>query len=327
MTHPTYDLLIIGGGPAGAASAVYAARKRLKTVIITKNWDGQSAVSERIENWVGTPAISGAALSQALRDHVFSYKSQGLETIENDTVTYIKKKRDHFEITTAEGMSINAMAVIIASGSSRRKLTVPGSDRFENKGIVYCASCDGPLFAGMDVVVVGGGNAAFETAAQLEAYAKSVTMLIRGDIKADAVTVDRIKASPIVTIIQNVDIESIAGESFVQSISYKDKTSEKITELPVQGVFVEIGSLPNTDFAADLVKRDQINRIVINPKNQRTSRHGIWAAGDCTDGLYQQNNIAAGDAVKALEDCYMWLHSKNKRSVDTAKASTDLKSE
>ena len=194
------------------------------------------------------------------------------------------------------------------SGASRRKLEVPGAAEFENKGLTYCASCDGPLFSGQDVAVIGGGNAAFETAAQLLAYCKSVTLLSRSEFKADPSTVQKVLSYPNMKAVTNAMPTAVLGEKFVKSLNYSDASGEH--ELPVAGIFVEIGLIPSTDFAQGLVEMDEVNRIKVNGKNQQTTVAGIWAAGDCTDELYHQNNIAAGDAVKALEDIYQHLRAR-----------------
>jgi alkyl hydroperoxide reductase subunit F len=305
----TYDLAIIGGGPAGAAAAVYAARKRLRSVFITKDWLGQSNVSEKIENWVGTIAISGLDLSESLKKHAKAYADGVIDFKENELATLITKNDKFFTITTTKG-SYEAKTVLIVSGSSRRKLTVPGADTYEHKGLTYCASCDGPLYADQDVVVVGGGNAGFESAAQLLAYCKSVTLLSRSEFKADPGTVEKVLKNPKMKAIEYASPKEIKGGQFVTSLLYTETKSGKDTEIPVTGIFAEVGSVPNTSFVKDLIKLDKINRVVTDPKNQRTSVEGIWAAGDCTDGLYQQNNIAAGDAVKAVEDIYLFVHAK-----------------
>jgi thioredoxin reductase len=198
--------------------------------------------------------------------------------------------------------------VLITTGSKRRKLEVPGAEEFDNKGLTYCATCDGPLFADQDVVVVGGGNAAFESAAQLAAYCKSVTIVNRSDIfRADEVTVEKVLSKPNVKAIKNAIPYEVKGDKFVSSFSYKN--GEEIVVLPVTGIFVEIGLLPSTDFVKDIVELDPIGKIIVDPRTQESKTPGIWAAGDCTDGLYHQNNIAAGDAVKALEDIYNHLHA------------------
>jgi NADH-dependent peroxiredoxin subunit F len=308
-----YDLAIVGGGPAGAAAGVYAARKRLKTAFITKDFAGQSAVSFDVQNWIGTVSITGDQLSKNLKEHLKAYAGDVLEIHENHWVKNIEKKSGNkngatFLITTDSG-SFEAKTVLVTTGSYRRKLDVPGAAEYENKGITYCASCDGPLFADMDVVVIGGGNAAFETAAQLLAYCKSVTLLQRGEtFRADELTVEKIKANPKFKAITNVQIDQIKGTRFAEAVVYTNKTSGKKVELPTKGIFVEIGLLPNTSFVKDLLKLDTYNHIVVDPRTQRASVEGVWAAGDCTDGLYHQNNIAAGDAVKALEDIYGYVH-------------------
>lgn len=306
-----YDIIIIGGGPAGAAGAVYAARKQLKTLIVAEEFGGQSVVSQEIYNWIGTKAISGNDLAKSFEEHVKEYEGDYLTIKKGSRVTSLEKDGDLFKVGTNKDESFEARTILVASGSGRRKLDVPGADKFENKGVVYCASCDGPLFSGMDVVVIGGGNAGFESAAQLLAYTKSVTLLHRGDhYKADEITIQKVLAHPNMTGILNADIKSIGGDALVESITYVDKVSGEEKTLPVGGVFVEIGQIPNTQFVGDLLAMDPYKRIVVDPKTQRSSVPGIWAAGDVTDGLYHQNNIAAGDAVKAIEDLYLYLNAK-----------------
>lgn len=315
----TYDLAIIGGGPAGAAAGVYASRKRLKTIFITKDWRGQSNDSEKIENWVGTVAISGLELSKNLEAHVKAYAGDSIEFREGEMVTKIAgkgstaqagKNSQTFIITTDKG-TYESRSVLITAGSHRRKLDVPGAAEFDNKGLTYCATCDGPIFDGQDVVVIGGGNAGFETAAQLLAYCKSVTLLNRSDaFKADPQTIEKVLAHPKMRAVKFAVPKEVKGGKFVSSIVYTDSQTKKDIEIPVTGVFVEVGSIPNTGYIKDLVELDQYNRIIVHAKNQRASVEGVWAAGDCTDGLYHQNNIAAGDAVKAVEDIYFYLHAK-----------------
>jgi NADH-dependent peroxiredoxin subunit F len=305
-----YDLLIIGGGPAGTAAGVYASRKQLRTLFITKEWGGQSTVSVEIQNWIGTPAISGDDLAKSLKSHLETYAGEFVTIKGNTLVNSLRKNGESFVATLSSGEEVEARAVLIASGSQRRRLEAAGADQFEHKGLTYCASCDGPLFAGQDVAVVGAGNAAFETAAQLLAYAKSVTLLQRGaEAKADPVTIEKVLAHPNMRRLTEVTPSAVYGEKFVSGMKYKtaDNTEH---ELPVSGIFVEIGMLPNTDFVKDIVELDTYNRVVIDPWTQKTSTPGIWAAGDCTNIKYHQNNISAGDAVKALEDIYVHLKTK-----------------
>jgi len=309
-----YELIIIGGGPAGASAAVYAARKQLKTLIITPTFGGQSGVSPEIYNWIGTPVISGANLDASFEKHVREYDGEFLTIATGEHVTSVDGKTGDFTVTTDKDTSYEGKTILAVAGSSRRKLSekVTGAEVFENKGVVYCASCDGPLFSGMDVVVIGGGNAGFESAAQLLAYCKSVTLLQRSDAyKADEITVDKVLANPKMTGILNAEIQSVEGDKFVTGVTYKDLTNDEVTSLPVSGVFVEIGQIPNTTFLSEIVDLDDYGRVVIDPWTQRAQgTEGVWAAGDCTNVLYHQNNIAAGDGVRALEDLYLYIQKK-----------------
>ncbi|MFA6251679.1 MAG: FAD-dependent oxidoreductase [Candidatus Paceibacterota bacterium] len=307
-----YDLIILGGGPAGAASAVYSARKQLKTAIITSEFGGQSVVSETIYNWIGTPEISGANLAENLKKHTLYYKGPFLDIIEGEKIVEITKNDNGFSTKSESGKIYESKAILITTGSGRRKLEATNADTFEHKGITYCASCDGPMFADQDVLVIGGGNAAFETSMQLVAYCKSVTLIHRSEeFRADQITVKKILENPKFKTITNAEILRVDGEQFVSSLTYKDKISGGEKTIPATGIFVEIGQTPNTDFVKNIVELDKIGKIVVDPMTQMSSVPGIWAAGDCTNGRYHQNNIAAGDAVKALEDAYIWIH-KNK---------------
>lgn len=306
-----YDLIIIGGGPAGVAAGVYAARKRLKTLFITFEWGGQSTVSDGIQNWIGTINIPGTKLAEDLKAHLEAYKSDIVEIKEHELVSKIEKEGEGFKVMTDAGGTHSTKTVLITSGSKRRKLEIPGAAEFENKGITYCASCDGPLFAGKDVVVIGGGNAGFETAAQLLAYTNSVTLLQRGtEYRADPVTVQKVLANPKMKGITNTELVEVKGDKFVTAMVYKDLNDGQIKEIPCGGIFVEVGLVPATDYVKGLVELNAYGQVVTDPRTQSTKTPGIWAAGDCTDVLYHQNNIAAGDAVLALEDIYMHLHTK-----------------
>ncbi|MDO8518334.1 MAG: FAD-dependent oxidoreductase [bacterium] len=343
-----FDLAIVGGGPAGTAAGVYAARKRLKTVFVAEAIGGQSTDSLGVENWIGTEKISGLDLAKSFEKHLRAYANDVVEIKLGSRVTKIEKSGETFLIKTNKD-AFEARAVLVATGGVRRKLEVPGAAEFENKGVTYCASCDGPLFAGQDVAVVGGGNAGFETAAQLLAYCKSVTLIHRSPTfaRADPATVEAVQKHPNFKVLTNTEPVEIKGDAFVTGIVVKNKETGATSELAVTGVFVEVGMLPSTDFVEGLVELDEFNRIKVNPKNQRTYQlnqtpkkvsdarrgesdeggillgmateaqghhnvaddvfFGVWAAGDCTDELYHQNNIAAGDGVKALEDIYFWI--------------------
>lgn len=306
-----YELAILGGGPAGVSAGVYAARKLLQTVFITEEFGGQSVVSADVQNWIGTTSIRGADLAKSFREHLHAYAGDCVDIVEGARAEKIEKTGDHFTIRTSDGKTYETKTVLIATGANRRTLNVPGAKEFDNKGLTYCASCDGPLFSGMDVAVVGGGNAGFETAAQLLAYAKSVTLLQRGkQYKADPITVEKVLGDPKMTGLTNAEITEVKGDAMVSGLTYLDKNTGETKELAVKGVFVEIGLVPNTDLVNGLVECDEYKRIVADPRSQKTSVSGIWAAGDCTNELYHQNNIAAGSGVVALEDIYMHLRAR-----------------
>lgn len=306
-----YDLIILGGGPAGVAASVYAARKQLKTAIITTEFGGQSVVSETIYNWIGTTEISGQDLAENLKKHAYYYKGQFLDIIEGERIEEIKKD-NIFKIKTESGKEYETKSVLISTGSGRRKLVAENAQKYEHKGITYCASCDGPMFADQDVLVIGGGNAAFETAAQLLAYCKSVTLIHRSEsFRADEITVKRLLENPKFKAIKNAEILRVDGDQFVSSLTYKDKINGNTETIQTTGIFVEIGQTPNVSFAKDIVSFDENGKIIVDPMSQATTTEGVWAAGDCTNGRYHQNNIAVGDAVKALEDIYIWIQ-KNK---------------
>ncbi len=305
-----YDLTIIGGGPAGVAAGVYASRKKLKTVLITESFYGQSAVASEVQNWIGTVSITGKELAENLEKHLLAYADNSVEIKKGEKVLSVEENENAFIVKTDAG-EYKTKTVLVATGSHRRKLDIPGAEKFENKGISYCASCDGPIFAGKNVSVIGGGNSALETASQLIAYCESVTILNRSsEFRADPVTVKKVLQNPKTKSILNAHLTEIKGDKFVESLVYRNGENKKNIEIKTDGVFVEIGLIPNVEFIKDLVALNKWNHIIVDPKNQKTSVEGIWAAGDCCDGLYHQNNIATGDAVKALEDIYMHLRAK-----------------
>src|SRR3989344_4048712 len=194
-----FDLIILGGGPAGCAAAVYAARKRLKTLLVTESFGGQSIVSETIYNWIGTPEISGNDLARALESHIRAYEEPTgtLSIHTGERIISVEQGEGGAWIVKTAKETFSTKTILVTTGSSRKKLSIPEADTFENKGVVYCASCDGPVFAGQDVIVVGGGNAGFESAAQLLAYCKSVMLVHHSaSFKADPITVQKVSAYP-----------------------------------------------------------------------------------------------------------------------------------
>ena len=305
-----YDVIIIGGGPAGVSAAVYAARKRIRAVLLLKEYGGQSVVSLDIQNWIGDVSVKGEDLAKKFQQHVEAYKNDVLDVHTNTFVESIKKAGDIFQATDSNNNTYEGTTLLIATGADRRKLDVKGADIFEHKGLTYCASCDGPLFTGQDTVVIGGGNSGFETAAQLLAYTKSVTLLSNNDMfKADSITIEKVLANSRMKAITNATTTAIEGSTLVTGVTYTDKDGDSHT-INAAGVFVEIGIVPQTQLVENIVKVNKIKQIEVDPQTQRTSVDGIWAAGDCTNSVYHQNNIAAGDGVKALEDIYLYLTKK-----------------
>jgi NADH-dependent peroxiredoxin subunit F len=298
-----YELIIVGGGPGGVAAGVYAARKKIKTLLITDSFGGQSLVSNDIQNWIGTKSISGFDLAKSLEEHLRA--QQDIEIMEGDLVVGVEKKEGHFIVTTQSGKTLETKFILLASGSRRRKLEVPGEKEFDGKGVVYCTTCDAPLFGGKTVAVIGGGNSALESVIDLIPYASKIYLLVRSEVlRGDAVTQEKIKSHPQVTVLWNAVPSEIKGEKFVNALKYKDVKTDEEKELPLEGVFVEIGLLPNSEFVKDLVKLNSYNHVMIDHKTQETSVPGIWASGDVTDGLYEQNNISVGDSVKAVLNIY-----------------------
>ncbi len=299
MSQELYDTIIIGGGPAGAAAAVYAARKKLKTLIITENFGGQSIVSGGIENWIGEERVTGLELAEKLEQHVRA--QEGIEVIVSEKVVAATETSNcPFEITTEKGKAYRSKTLIIASGARRRRLNIPGEDTFDGKGVAFCSTCDAPFFRDQDVAVVGSGNSALETLLDLIPYAKNIYLLIRRDkLKGDPVAQEKVTRAPQVKIIINAEVQEILGEQTVTGLRYKDKNADEIKNLRVGGVFVEIGSIPNAEFVRDLVKTNEAGEIVVDHQTAETSKKGIFAAGDVTNDPFKQNNIAAGDGVRA----------------------------
>ena len=299
-----YELIIIGGGPAGIAAGVYAARKKINTLLITDGLGGQSVVSADIQNWIGTASISGFDLAKNLETHLRA--QTGIEIVDDDRVITVQKKEDGtFSLATKNGKTYETKYILLVSGSSRKKLGIPGEATFEGKGVVYCSICDAPLFGEKTVAVVGGGNSALESVIDLVPYASKIYLMVRSEIlKGDPVTQEKIKAEPKVEIVWNAVAQEIEGKDIVTGLKYQDVKTNETKELALDGVFVEIGLIPNSDFVKDVVDRDPYGAVKVDGKTQVTSCPGIWAAGDVSDVLYKQNNISAGDAIKAVLNIY-----------------------
>ena len=300
---PIYDLIIIGAGPAGITASVYAARKKLNFLVISMDIGGQTVWSGDIENYTGYQFISGPELTQKFQEHMGKYD---IPLKENEEVLEIKKNGEVFSVKT-NAAEYQAQSIIIASGKKSKELGVAGEKEFKNRGLTYCVTCDGPLFAGKVVAVIGGGNSALDATLQLMKIAKHVYVINNTDqLAGDAIMLQKAQVASNVTILNNHQIVAVLGEKFVNKIKIKHVQEEE--ELVVQGVFVEIGLIPNSGFAKN-VERNSKNEIIINSFNQ-TSIPGIFAAGDVTDVPEKQIIIAAGEGSKAALSVCRYLAGK-----------------
>ncbi len=320
-----YDLIIIGSGPAGITAAIYAVRKKLKTLLITRDFVGQVGKISEIENWPGEEKISGMELMEKLSNHLKKFE---IEIEEGDEVKEIKKTGDIFEIRTKRGDGIKGRAVIITSGRTPRLLGVAGEKEFLGKGVSTCSICDAPFFKDKLVAVIGGGNAGFRTALDLVSYAKEIYIFeASSKLGADEVFQEKAKNSGKVEIIFNAQVLEIKGREGVpksrqvgtgipaeglgiEKIIYKDLISQEQKEFPLEGVFIEIGSIPATNFVRNLVDFSKTGDIMINPKTLETKTPGLFAAGDVADLAYKQLIIAAGEGAKAALSAYNYLQTK-----------------
>ncbi len=301
-----YDTIIIGGGPAGCAAGIYAARKKLKALLIVDAFGGQSVVSDDIQNWVGAKSISGFDLAKNLEEHVRAQEDIEIKT--GEKAVTVKLIEGGFEVTSDKGTMYQAKTVLVASGGRRRKLGILGEEKFNGKGVAYCSTCDAPLFKGKTVAVVGGGNAGLEAVVDLVPYAKNIYLLERGtQLKGDPITQAEIRTAPSVTIVTNAETKEIIGDKFITGVKYLDLATSEEKILEVGGLFVEIGSVPNSEMVKGLVDMNPTGEIIVDHRHSSSSQPGIWAAGDVTDDPYKQNNISAGDAVKAVLSIYAYL--------------------
>jgi len=304
-----YDLIIIGGGPAGMTAGIYSARQKLKTLLITKSFGGQlSRKAVAIENYPGFEEISGLDLMRKFEKHLMKWRVD----VEKATVKKVKKTNKLFSVLTNNKKKFHGRAVIIASGADPRFLESPGEKKFIGKGVSYCTACDGPLFSGKTVAVIGGGNAGFEAARALSNYCEKIYILESGtEIKADADNQEVVQKTGKVEIITNAAVKKIDGKDFVESLSYQDRKSKKLKTLSLQGVFVEIGSQPATSFVKDLVDFNNKDEIMIDTKTSQTKTKGLFCAGDVAHIPYKQVVIAAGEGAKAALSAINYLSKRS----------------
>ncbi len=300
-----YDLIIIGGGPAGMTAGIYAARQKLNTLLITKDFGGQVAKKAvAIENYPGFETISGIELIEKFRKQLNKYKID----IERDEVVKVKKINNSFFVFTRNKKEFEAKAVIVTSGADPRPLEVPGEKEFIGKGVSYCAVCEGVVFSDKTVAVVGGGNSGFETALFLSNLVKKIYILEYGsEPKADKENQEVVKKSGKVKIITNVDVKEIKGDKFVNSLVYQDRQTNEEKILKIDGIFVEIGYQPTTSFIKGLVDFNEQDEIKVEFETCQTKTPGLFAAGDVNVGRFKQIATACGEGTKAALAAFNYL--------------------
>ena len=295
-----YDVLIVGGGPAGAAAAVYAARKGIRTGIAAERFGGQVNDTMAIENYVSVLETDGPKFAAALEAHVRAYDVEIMNLQRADKLIPAAAPNRLIEIQLANGGSLKSKTVILSTGARWRNVNVPGEQEYKNKGVAYCPHCDGPLFKGKDVAVIGGGNSGIEAAIDLAGVVKHVTVIeFMPELKADAVLVRKLNSLPNVTVHTNAQTTEITGaDGKVNGLRYKDRASNTEHLVPLQGVFVQIGLVPNTEWLKGTLELSKHGEIVVDARGQ-TSLPGVFAAGDATTVPFKQIIIAAGDGAKA----------------------------
>lgn len=291
-----FDVLIVGAGPAGAAAAIYAARKGINTGLIAERFGGQTLDTLAIENYISVPETEGPRFAAALEQHVRVYP---VDIIKHERVSKIVPGEVH-EVQLSNGAKLHSKTVILATGARWRDMNVPGETEYRTKGVTYCPHCDGPLFKGKRVAVIGGGNSGVEAAIDLAGVVAHVTLLeFADDLKADAVLQRKLRSMPNVDIITKARTTKVNGDGArVVSLTYEDRATGVVKDIPLEGIFVQIGLLPNTDFLRETVELTRFGEIVVDAKGQ-TSVPGIYAAGDATTVPFKQIIIATGDGAKA----------------------------
>lgn len=312
LTYPghIYDLLIVGGGPAGLNAAMYAARKGLDVAILSTSKGGQLLNTAQIENYLGTDSIKGYKLAHRFAEHIQNYDIPIREFCEVSKYTHVDP--DH-EVVLAEGETYRGKTLLIATGSVYRKLNVKGENKYAGRGVSYCAICDAPLFKNKNVIIVGGGNSAVEAAIDLSNYADKIAVVHRSKFRADKVLLDRMKDDPKVEIFLGMRIIEVLGGELLEGVIVEDIATGKTVEMKTDGLFVEIGHIPNTEVFKDCVNTSE-NGSIITDEYMATNIPGVFAAGNVRDFLYQQIIIAASDGAVAALSASHFLGQKYKKA-------------
>lgn len=298
-----FDVLVIGGGPAGASAAIYAARKGIRTGLVAERFGGQVMDTLGIENFISVKKTEGPKLVQGLEEHVKDYDVD----VMNLQIAKSLKKNDLVEVELENGAVLKSKTVILAVGARWRNVNVPGEKEFKNKGVAYCPHCDGPLFKGKDVAVIGGGNSGVEAAIDLAGVVNHVTLIeFAEELKADAVLQERLYSLPNVVVVKNAQTKEITGDETVNGITYIDRATKEEHHVPLAGVFVQIGLVPNTEWIGDAVERNRMGEILVD-NHGATNVAGIFAAGDCTNSAYKQIIISMGSGATAALGAFDYL--------------------
>ena len=291
-----FDVLVVGGGPAGAAAAIYAARKGIRTGVVAERFGGQVMDTLGIENFISVKATEGPKLAAALEEHVKEY---GVDIMNLQRAQALKAVPGGVELTLENGAVLRSKTLVLATGARWRNMNVPGEAEFRTKGVAYCPHCDGPLFKGKRVAVIGGGNSGVEAAIDLAGIVAHVTLLeFDSQLRADAVLQNKLRSLPNVTIITSAQTTQVTGTDKVNGLNYKDRVSGEVHHLALEGIFVQIGLVPNTDWLTGVVNLSSRGEIEVDAKGQ-TSMPGVFAAGDCTTVPYKQIIISMGEGAKA----------------------------
>lgn len=299
-----FDVLVVGGGPAGGSAAIYSARKGLRTGIVADRFGGQVNDTAAIENFISVKRTEGPKFVDNLEEHVKDYD---VDVMNLQMAKGLERKNDFVEIELENGATLKSKSVILSTGARWRNIGVPGEAEFKNKGVAYCPHCDGPLFEGKRVAVIGGGNSGIEAAIDLAGITKHVTVLeFASELKADSVLQDKLNSLPNVNVITNAQTTEITGTDNVNGISYIDRESEEEKHVELEGVFVQIGLVPNTDWLGDSVERNKFGEIVTD-RDGNTNVPGVFAAGDCTDAKNKQIIISMGSGANAALSAFDYL--------------------
>ena len=298
-----YDVLVVGGGPSGASAAIYAARKGIRTGILAERFGGQPLDTLGIENLIGTKYTEGPTLAANLEEHAKEYDVDIMKAIKAVKL----ERKDMVEVTLSNGAILKSKTVVLSTGARWRDLNVPGEDKYKTKGIAYCPHCDGPLFKGKKVAVIGGGNSGVEAAIDLAGIVEHVTVIEFGDkLIADIVLQEKLKSLPNTEVITNAATTEITGDSTVKGLTYTDRLTNEIKKVDVEGIFVLIGLMPNTEWLKDTIEMDQRGQIIVNAHGA-TNVEGVYAAGDCTNSVYKQIIISMGSGATAALGAFDYL--------------------